>query len=310
MKNLYTWKYKLILIFALISSGILKAQQMPHYSQYFLNEFMVNPAVAGSSGFSDIRSNHRSQWVGITDAPRTFTLSMNAPVKEQKMGLGGAIFTDITGPTRRIGGSFSYAYHLQVAEKTKLAMGLSAGLLQFTIDGSKITVRDPGDNYYVMGVQSLIVPDFGFGVYLYHDNYFFGASAPQITQNRLRFFADRENGARLEDHYFITAGYKFKAGENFQVQPMLMAKYVAPVPMQLDLSARIIYQEKMWFGATFRTKDAVSLMFSFLYQDNLMIGYAYDYTVSGLRKYTTGTHELMLGLRFDAAPDAPAPAIE
>ena len=300
-------KISFILLAILLISGGLFAQQMPHYSQYFLNNFAINPAVAGSSGFSDIRSNHRSQWVGITDAPRTFTLSMNAPVKEQKMGLGGTVFTDITGPTRRIGANFAYSYHLKIAEKTKLAMGLSAGLLQFTIDGSKITVRDPGDNYYVNGLQSVIVPDFGFGIYMYHDKYFFGASVPQITQNQLKSFANEQSRARLEDHYFITGGYVFKANENFQVQPMLMVKYVSPVPVQVDLSARVIYQEKLWVGATFRTRDAFSVMFSFIYQDNLMIGYAYDYTVSGLQKYSSGTHELMLGLRFGTTPEISEP---
>ncbi|MDQ3191307.1 MAG: type IX secretion system membrane protein PorP/SprF [Bacteroidota bacterium] len=302
-------KIIIILFPILFASVMLKAQQMQHYSQYFLNDFAINPAVAGTEGFFDVRSNHRSQWVGITDSPRTFTLSMNTPIHGKNMGLGGTIFTDITGPTRRIGASFSYSYHLQIAKKTKLAMGLSAGVLQFAIDGSKITVRDPGDNYFSTGVQSTVVPDFGFGLYLYHDNYFFGASAPQITQNRLKFFENVQTKAKLEDHYFVTGGYKFNAGENFQIQPMLMVKYVAPVPIQFDISTRVIYQEKIWLGATYRTKDAVSAMLGFIYQENLMIGYSYDYTISGLQRYSSGTHEIMLGLRFGEGSKPSAPSI-
>ncbi len=294
----------------MFASVVLKAQQIQHYSQYFLNDFAINPAVAGTDGHFNIRLNNRSQWVGITDSPRTFTLSMNSPIKEKNMGVGATVFTDITGPTRRIGANFSYSYHLRIAEKTKLAMGLSAGVLQFAIDGSKITVRDQGDNYFSSGVQSVVVPDFGFGVHLYHDKYFVGISTPQITQNKLKFFANNENRARLESHYFLTAGYKFDAGENFQIQPMLLVKYVEPVPVQFDISARVIYQEKVWVGATFRTRDAVSAMIGFIYQDNLLFGYAYDYTISGLQKYSSGTHEIMLGIRFGESTNSSSPSIQ
>jgi type IX secretion system PorP/SprF family membrane protein len=302
-------KLKILFLFSvlLLLAERAAAQQLPQYSQYFLNDFAINPAVAGTSGYFDVRSNHRSQWVGITDAPRTFVLSMHSPFKEKNMGMGGTVFTDITGPTRRIGANFSYAYHLRLTENTKLAMGLSAGLLQFAIDASKITVRDQGDQYFSSGVQSVIVPDFGFGLYLYNENSFFGVSAPQLTQQRLKFFRNVDTRAQLADHYFLTGGYKIDLGQEFVLQPMVMVKYMDPVPVMIDISTRVIYQEKFWVGATYRTRDAVSAMFGFVYQENMIFGYSYDHTISGLQKYSSGTHELMIGLRF-GSPKSPASA--
>jgi type IX secretion system PorP/SprF family membrane protein len=280
------------------------AQQLPQYSQYFLNDYAINPAVAGTSDHFEMRSNTRNQWVGITDAPRTFILSMHSPIKAKNMGLGGIIFTDITGPTRRIGAQFSYSYHLKLTENLKLGMGLSAGILQFAIDASKITLRDMGDNYFSTGVQSVVTPDFGFGLYLFHDKYFFGASAPQLTQNRLDFFRNIETQARLADHYYVTGGYKIDVGDDFQIQPMIMVKYVEPTPVQVDISTRFIFRDKFWLGGTYRTRDAASLMFGFIYQENMIFGYAYDHTISGLQKYSSGTHELMIGLRFGTTKSA------
>jgi type IX secretion system PorP/SprF family membrane protein len=287
------------------------AQQMPHYSQYYLNDFVINPAIAGTRDYYDVRVNNRSQWVGITDAPRTFTLSLHSPLKKKNMGLGGTIFTDITGPTRRIGINGSYSYHLRVSENTQLSMGLSAGIMQFAIDASKVTVRDQGDMYFTSGVQSAIVPDFAFGLYLYNKKYFVGASAPQINQSRLKLVKDAETSARLEDHYFVTGGYTFDLNEEFQIQPVILAKYVAPTPIMVDISSRVIYKENLWLGLTYRTRDALSFAFGFLYQEQLMFGYSYDHTVSGLQKYSSGTHEVMIGIRFGGSVGhQSAPSIE
>ena len=98
----------------LMAVGVALAQQLPHFSQYYLNDYLINPAVGGSRPYFEGKSAHRYQWEGITDAPRTYTLSVNGPTKNQKMGFGGYIFTDNVGPTRRTGFNASYAYHIKV----------------------------------------------------------------------------------------------------------------------------------------------------------------------------------------------------
>ena len=291
---------RLLIIGAFILSGnFLFSQQLPHYSQYYLNDFLINPAVAGSRNYFEGKSTHRYQWEGITDAPRTYTLGVNGPTKNLKMGLGGYLFTDIVGPTRRTGFNLSYAYHLKVNESLKLSLGLSAGILQFMIDGSKITLRDPDDVILTNNVQSVIVPDAGFGLYLYHDDYYFGFSAPQLIYSKVNFFKEGENPkGNLPAHFFLTAGYKYKAIEDFIIEPSVFVKYIQPAPIQYEGTMRVIYKEKLWLSGTYRNLDAITASVGYIINNNFTIAYAYDFTTTNLKNYSNGTHELLVGIRF------------
>ena len=269
-----------------------------------LNNYVMNPAVGGSNSYFEGISNNRYQWIGITDAPRTYILSVNGPTKSLNVGLGGILFTDIVGPTRRTGFYLSYAYHMKVAENVKVSLGLSGGVLQFMVDASKITLRDPSDNIISTGLQSVISPDFGAGVYAYSidKKWYAGASMPQIMQNRINFFETASSKfSKLATHFYITGGYKYELNENFTLEPSALIKFVKPAPVQFDLGLRAIYREKMWIGTAYRYLDAVSVMVGYTMQENLTFAYAYDFTTSNIRKYSTGTHELMIGVKFHKA---------
>jgi type IX secretion system PorP/SprF family membrane protein len=291
---------KKLFILLLLSLPLLsEAQHHPMFSQFFFNDFFVNPAVAGSRDWYDVRSNHRYQWVGLTDAPRTFTLSACGPNKKMNMGFGGSIFTDNVGPTRRTGFQFAYAYHLKINEDVKLSMGVSAGMLQFLIDGHKIVTHDPGDNVISNGLQWSMEFDAQFGLYMYHKKWYAGLVIPQLVHNKLYFFTTQvETGSSLLYHYNLHGGYKFDINDDFQIEPALMFKYVKPIPLQMDAMVRAIYQEQVWLGASYRTMDAFSIMAGYQYKNYLSIGYSYDITTSNIKNYSTGTHELMLGVRF------------
>ncbi|HLP12546.1 MAG TPA: type IX secretion system membrane protein PorP/SprF [Flavobacteriales bacterium] len=291
---------KLMLIACLLIGFIqANAQHMPMFTQFFFNDYITNVAVAGSRPWFDVRSGHRYQWAGITDSPRTFTLSAFGPNKKQNMGYGFYLFTDNVGPTRRTGIQFSYAYHFKLSKTVKLSFGLSGGLLQYSVDGSKIILRDTYDAVISNGLQSSLVPDFTFGFHLYHEDWFIGASFPQLVQNNLYFFDyQTQSLSKLEDHYYATAGYTFHLGDDFDIAPAILFKYVKPLPPQWDFLARFIYKKQVWVGASLRTQDAWSLMAGYTWKNNLTIGYSYDVTTTGLRGYNSGTHELMGGIRL------------
>jgi type IX secretion system PorP/SprF family membrane protein len=290
------------------------AQQLPLFSQYMLNDYFQNPAVAGSRPYFDAVSANRLQWIGITDAPRTYALSMHGPLKSMNMGVGGYLFTDVSGPTRRIGFSGSYAYHVKLQEKIKLSLALSAGIMQFAVDASKLTLENSGDYVFANGYQSKTVPDLGASFYLYGmpkdngtGNWWFGGYVPQIFPAKLKLFETPAPTGTLATHFYVTGGYKLFLTDEFSAEPSLLVKIVSPVSPQVDLGARFFYKNKMWLGATYRTKDAIAAMVGYTYKDNLTIGYSYDITTSNLKNYSNGTHELMIGLRFKApvTPEVP-----
>jgi len=290
---------KKILIFILIIvAAHVKGQQLPQYSQYMINDYVLNPAIGGSKGYFEAKSDNRYQWQGITDAPRTYILSVHGPTKSQKVGIGGQLFTDVTGPTRRNGFKMSYAYHFKPDDNVTLAMGISGGILQYLVDAAKITVLDGGDVALSNASQSVVVPDFDFGIYAYSKKFYVGIAMPQLIQNKLRFFDyNKKPLSRLEAHYFAMAGYKYDINEDFQVEPSVLMKMVNPVPVQFDFGTKLTYKQRFWIGGAYRTKDAISALVGFTFE-NILFGYSYDFTSSNLKNYSSGTHEFMIGLKF------------
>jgi type IX secretion system PorP/SprF family membrane protein len=283
----------------LLLSLLGRTQQLALYSQYMVNDYVMNPAIGGRNDYFEAMSANRYQWIGITDAPRTYILSVNGPGKRKHVGLGGYLFTDIVGPTRRIGFDFTYAYHAKLNDKIKLSFGLSAGLLQFAVDGSKITLHDPVDLVISNGYQSVLLPDLGAGFYLYSADWWIGSAVPQIYPAKIKFFdymSDPEG--KLATHSYTMGGYKFHLGDDIVLEPSFLVKYVTPAPVQLDLGLRCIYKNKIWAGTTFRTMDAFSIMAGYTYQENLSISYSYDFTTTNIKNYSTGTHEIILSIRF------------
>jgi type IX secretion system PorP/SprF family membrane protein len=292
-------KSSIILIVCFLAGISGFAQQLPQYSQYMLNEMAINPAVAGKDEFAEVRSNNRHQWMGITDAPRTYMLTMNGPIKDKNMGLGMNIYTDVVGPTRRTGVSFSYAYHLKLKEDLRLSLGLNAGLQQWGIDGSKITLREEGDQQLLTTYRTAPVPDFGAGIYFHKkDKFYFGFSLPQLYRAPIYVYNQNSKNSRLSGQYSFNSAYRIDIDETFKVEPSFLIKYEKPAPVKVDVGARVIYRQQIWMGLVYRHRDAVSALLGYMYKDYLLIGYSYDFTTTQIRRYSSGTHELMLGLRF------------
>lgn len=292
-------KIKLLPIALFASFCGLKAQQLPLYSQYMLNDFSMNPAVAGTQPYFNVKSDNRFQWMGITDAPRTYILTFDGPITLQHIGIGTYVFTDITGPTRRTGFTTAYSYHMKLNKTLNLSLGLSAGILQFAVDGQAITLITQNDQALVNQFEAAIVPDFAAGAYLYGAKFYFGIAAPQIIplKAKLNSFADAND--EMVTHFYATGGYNFDLGNNFSLDPCVVAKYVNPAPPQFDLGVRILYMQKFWLGGGYRTLDAAYAMVGYVYQQNLTIGFSYDYPLTDINKYSTGTTELYIGIKFN-----------
>jgi type IX secretion system PorP/SprF family membrane protein len=278
------------------------AQQLPQLTQYMHNDYLFNQAVAGSRPFFELRSAHRHQWVGVQDAPRSFMLSGSTPLGKS-MGVGAYLFTDHVGPTRRTGFQASYAYHLRLTDDLKLGLALSGGLLQFLMDGSKITLRDQGDPVMDDQLRGELKPDATFSFLLHHPRFWVGAAAPQLINNEVVFLHENTGTlSRMERHYYAMGGYRLQVGDDFRIEPSFMVKYVAPVPMKIDLNVIARYKETVWIGGGYRTNDAWCAMLGYWHKQQLQFGYSYDVITSNLRNYSTGTHEVMLAVTIAKAP--------
>ena len=177
-------------------------------------------------------------------------------------------------------------------------MGLSLGVMQYKVDGTQITLKDPSDLALQNTVYTSYVPDANLGIYLYHEDFYVGFSTAQLINTKLKLYEAGTGLNKLRTHFFLTGGYRYAINQDFTLEPSAMLKGTAPRAIQFDIHTRVIWQEMVWLGLSYRTGDAISVLVGYSYDEKLYFGYSYDITLSDLRKHNTGTHEIMLGYRF------------
>lgn len=289
-----------ILLFTVIAgSGSLLGQQLPQFTQYMFNDFVINPAVTGTQNYYQIRTNHRFQWVGMADPPMTNSIAFYGPSEKYDMGFGGYIYNDVTGPTSRTGINGSYAYNIAVTGQMRLSMGISFSMIQYRVDGTQLNPKDVSDPSILNMVSTSYMPDAGLGAYLYADQFHVGLSVSQILNNKVKVFDNKVDDNRLKPQFNLTAGYVYEINRDWDLEPMLILKGTAPKEISFDVTAKLAWQETVWGAVSYRYSEAVALMIGYSYENTFIFGYSYDIGISSIKKYNSGTHELMIGYRFN-----------
>lgn len=285
---------------AALLCGTLMAQQEVMVSQYMFNGLFLNPAYAGSHGYTSTSLLHRSQWLQMEGAPRTSMAAIDGSLMNGKMGLGLTIVHDQIGVSRDLDVAGHYAYHLRLGESSKLALGLRAGLSVYSARFSDLRYWDQNDQVYLQNINNELVGKFGFGLYWYDATSYVGISVPTIyaADGSITMDAGDALDHYFTQHYYLHAGKVFPLGEYFDIKPSVLVKYMPTAPMEADVNCNLLYKERIWFGAGYRTGDAVVAMVEYQVTPQMRIGYAYDMTTSRLRDYTSGSHEVMLGIDF------------
>lgn len=282
--------------------GIANAQQDAQYTNYMYNTMSINPAYAGSRGTASLFGLHRSQWVGIDGAPTTNTFAMHAPLKNSNMGLGLSFVKDVIGPSDESAISVDFSYTITTSDDFKLALGLRSTANLVNVDFTKLNIYNPGDVLAQYNIENKFSPNFGFGAYWYSDNTYFGFSIPNMLETS-HFDKGQANYsaasvATSKRHYHFMAGHVMDLLPSVQFKPALLVKAVEGAPLQMDLSANFLYNEKLTIGAAYRWGNAISLLTGFQINSNWFIGYGYDLEQTKLSYYNSGSHELFLRYEF------------
>ena len=279
------------------------AQQQAQYSQYMNNNYILNPGVAGTEDYIDVKFSYRTQWTGLDGAPRTYYASINSSIgkwrttpkrtlRDRHRGfhsLGAIVYNDVTGPTSRAGAYGSYAYNQPLTGRIRASLGISLGVQQFSVDGQQLQFYDPTTR---AGSAASRVFDATAGL-----------SGAQLMGNQLDFsYAQNQVGAgapgnTLRRHYFATAGVRLPLSPDWTLVPSVLVKAVSPAPLSLDLNAKLKYQDLLWAGVSWRAFDSAVAMVGLSYEQ-YTLGYSYDAGLSELASYHGGSHEILLGLRL------------
>ena len=331
--ELIIMKIILVVLFNVIITINVMGQAKPYYTQYVLNNYVLNPALSGIENYTDLKMSYRNQWTGIDGAPVTGYVSIHTPINKTDYkttatsfdiqgynprgnaywdnytaspahhGTGLIILNDKSGFINRWSVSGSYAYHMPLSTKTNLSAGFSAGISSVNLDRSKIVYGDLDPNDPAIGYSSgelnKIKPELGVGLWLYSADYFAGISILNIVMGKNRFVNNNKYGDCFTPNYFFTAGYRFNLGDDFNMIPSVMLQYWKPQLIGEHFNVKLQYRDLMWAGAGFRNSGFVSgysALFGLNLANTLNMSYSYEVSNSSrLRNYTGNTHEIMIG---------------
>jgi type IX secretion system PorP/SprF family membrane protein len=285
-------KTKLFSIVMMFTAIAGYAQQDAQYTQYMYNTINVNPAYAGSRGALSFFALHRTQWVGLDGAPINNTLSVNTPFNNSKLGLGVSIVNDEIGPSTTNSISTDISYTIPVSESYKLSFGIKGTANLFSIDVNKLNPADQADPQF-QNIDNDFSPNIGAGLYLHSEKAYLGFSVPNFIETDT--YNDNEVAIYKEKiNYYLIGGYVFDLSPSIKFKPTFMTKLVEGSPLQVDVSANFMFNEKFTVGLAYRWSAAVSAMVGFQVSDGFYVGYAYDFETTELDNYNSGSHEIFL----------------
>ena len=273
------------------------AQQDAMYTHYSFNMLSINPAYAGSREVLTLTTLHRSQWIGFEGAPVTDNFTIHAPLFKHKMGIGLSALNDKIGPVNNTSFNASYAYKIKFKVGGQLSMGINGGinLLQANLVG--LVATNSNDVTIANNTRNQLTPNFGVGFYFTRKKYFLGFSSPKLIKNKIDPTAP--SGLSLERrHFYLTGGIVLKMSEAISFRPTLLVKMTQAAPVQTDLTALFIFNKVVEIGGMYRTGDAVGLLLGYNFENNLRVGYSFDWSYGvQTSRVNAGSHELML--RYD-----------
>jgi type IX secretion system PorP/SprF family membrane protein len=306
------------ILFLFLIGNLTFGQQLPLFSQYLYNKFLINPAVAGSDGYTSVSLTAREQWVGYAGAPRTFSFSWQTrmlkksfilkqtkvkravyrPKSDGKVGFGAYIFSDKNGLIQRTGFQVAYAYHMWLQKNTQLSFGLAFTGYYYKIDETQINFEDPNEPWMNNNLRrGIFVPDLTFGAYLLNANYSLGFSADQLSEASAKIGGPAYKNFSMSRQYYLFGSYDFSLSSNTIIQPSFLLKMSEQIKPQADIGATYIYNQGFWVGLAYRTSGALIANIGVKFQ-NMFFGYAYDYTLQEIQSITYGTHEITVALKF------------
>ncbi len=291
----------LFIFLFLIAFSSIKAQQIDNYSLYYNDLYFVNPAYAGVTQDLMVSGAVKQKWSGLNGAPAYQTVGAHMRFMDN-MGAGGRIFNSTIGIEKRTGVEGTYAYRLQLNGSMHLSMALSASLFQYSLDKTKVNAKDVDDLTFVNARDKMIVPDFNFGVFFYDEDkhYYTGLSVYQLMGRKITLLNSENLENRQLRHYMFTGGYFMDINDNIGIETSLLLKFIENGYLQLDFNVTGTFMKMFSVGLSYRTDNAVVAMIG-LKADKLTFGYAYDYTLMDIGKYSVGSHELFITYRFGSS---------
>lgn len=283
-----------ILVLLLVGGSVLFGQQQTLFTNYLVNQYLYNPAYAGVLDGTQINAGYRNQWVGFDGSPKTYMLNGYGKMKKKpNMALGAILTSERIGLLQRTSFYGTYSYHLKINKKAAINFGIGVGGIRHRVRVYDAKPYDKDDAYLGSDVLSAFAFDANAGFYFYTKNFFLGFSDQQMPNAKILW---ANSIGRNTNHFYAYTGYNFHFGSKKEwiVQPSVLVRTNSPVPYQYELHAKLIYDEMLWLGLSYRDKSSACALIGCNINKQYSASYSYDYTLTQLSNYSTGSHEIML----------------
>lgn len=279
------------------------SQQEVQYTQYMYNMSIINPAyTTGNIGVTNLGGLYRTQWVGVTGAPKSANIFAHTPINKN-VEVGLSYVNDNIGDIVKENNIFAdFAYKLDLEESGSLSFGLKAGMSFFNVNLTSLELES-GNSYLDPNFSENINQsnfNVGAGVYFNTEKYYVGLSIPYLLNSDHSIDENGTYQSVQQAHFYLTGGYVFDINQQFKLKPSIMAKAVKGAPLSIDLNANVLFENRLELGLGYRINDGIIGMVNFGITPELRLGYAYDYTVSNLDAYSSGSHEFLLLYNLDS----------
>ncbi|MEG1497950.1 MAG: PorP/SprF family type IX secretion system membrane protein [Bacteroidales bacterium] len=268
---------------------------VPVFSQQMLSNVNFNPAAVSENDYVEGFLHARQQWTGFTGAPMSQMLNLQGYISEIKSGIAASVVTEFMGKNFSLNAKFSYSYHFYLGKKNYLSLGLAAGVLYKNFKGTELILEDGNDPYIEMRNVNDVKPDLDFGITFTSGDFCIGASVTHLTA----FAFHKDDYFSPTAAYYLFAQYKGNISKKFALDPYVRAYYVDN-NFRLDVNLVARFLDIFWIGAGYRLNDAALLMAGVRIGKVFTLGYSYDFSLGPIKKYNSGSHEIVLGLRFQA----------
>jgi type IX secretion system PorP/SprF family membrane protein len=287
-----------------LGTGTSYGQFDQMFTQYMHNEMFINPAYAGAKEAMAFTLLHRQQWMGFAGRPITTTFSVNAPFYQGKMGLGLSFLNEKIGVLHRNMIYASYAYRVKTGKTSYLSFGLMGGAHLQLDKITDLTTTDPDDPEFSTDLPLKATPNFGFGMYFNTNKFYASFSIPRMLDDHVKFTPEGvyEKGVSFNYkslHYYLAVGRVFNINYNLKLKPHVMLKAALNSPMEFDVNLNALIKDKLWIGASYRSSADVSGIVGVQISPVFLVSYSYDYQLTDIHKFSSGSHEIVLSYIFD-----------
>jgi type IX secretion system PorP/SprF family membrane protein len=296
-------KKRILSLLFMLSAGVGYAQQRPIHSLYMFDPLLINPAYAGTHVQLSATAIYRNQWVNFDGAPKTMTASIHSGFRKARVGIGFLVASDKIGVHTDNSVYGIYSYKIPLSQRKGggvLSMGIQGGFNELESDYFKTNPRDGAE----IGAISKFNWNFGAGVFYRGKNAYAGISVPYLINNKTIDVIDAEFDSLLsaagkqQRYYYLMGGISKKLSDAVKWMPSVLVRIQENAPLSFDINSMFVLYDVVGLGASYRLNDAVIGLFELQINENFHVGYAYDITMSDIRLYSNGSHEIMINYRI------------